>query len=55
MVAFFYCVFKAENYNEGDQYESPETELAWQGGSWIPQATRVQRLFSLPTLYLSGL
>ena len=41
---------KAENYNEGAQYESPETEFAWQGGSWIPQATRVHRICSLPAL-----
>ena len=35
---------------QGLNMSSPKADFAWQGGSWIPQATRVHRLFVLPAL-----
>ena len=37
----------AEKYNT--QYISPEVDFAWQGGSWIPQATWSTQTLVLPT------
>ena len=39
MVALFYCVFNQRITIQGLNVSSPEADFAWQGGSWIPQAT----------------
>jgi len=38
---------------QGLNVSSPETDFSWQGGSWIPQATRSTQTLFLPTSSLT--
>ena len=45
----FIVSFSREITIQGINVSSPEADFAWQGGSWIPQATRSTQTLVLPT------
>ena len=45
----FIVSFSREITIQGLNMSSPEADFAWQGGSWIPQATQSTQTLLLPT------